>query len=510
MTGAPIATAVVALDPGGGQPLHRQLYDGLREAILHGRLALGARLPSSRQFALEHGVSRNTVALAYDQLRAEGYVRGAERSGTFVSLSLPDPAVSRRRPSPRPPTRRPARPLSARGTRLATLAGQTPQPSPIAPFRSGLPALDRFPRDLWARLTHRAWRDPSTPLGYADPSGHPALREAIAEYVSAARGARCTPAQVIVTNGSQQAIDLAARALLDPGDRVWVEDPGYLGSRAAVAGFDAQVVPVPLDREGLDVAAGIRRAADARLAIVAPSHQYPTGVTMSVGRRLALLDWARTADAWVLEDDYDSEFRYGTHPLPCLQGLDGDGRVVYVGTFSKTLTPALRLGYLIVPEALAGAFAALRHITDRHSATVDQAVLAAFIREGHFARHVRRMRKLYAERQAVLLALAGERLAGLLELQPAEAGLHVLGWLPPGVDDAAVARAGADAGLVLMALSRYATERPARGALMLGYAAFDGTRLMEGIEALRRVLLAMPPQRGAVTPAESPRRSVVA
>jgi GntR family transcriptional regulator/MocR family aminotransferase len=356
-------------------------------------------------------------------------------------------------------------------------------------FRAGIPALDAFPRALWGRLAARRWRESWITLGYCDPAGFAPLREAIATYAAAARGVRCTAEQVIVTAGSQQAIDLAARLLLDPGDRVWVEEPGYTGTRAALRAADACSVPVPMDAEGISVVDGERLAPNARMACVTPSRGYPIGVTMSAARRLALLAWAERAGAWVVEDDYDSEFRYAGRPLPSLQGMDGGGRVIYLGTFSKTLFPALRIGYLIVPPGLAGAFATARAAADRHSPTLEQAVTADFLAEGHFARHVRRMRTLYAERRDALLgALRPVTAGGLLELGPCDAGMHVLGWLPPGVDDRAVSAALLARGMEAAPLSRYCTEPPARGGLLLGYAAFSPATLRDAVPRLARVL----------------------
>jgi GntR family transcriptional regulator/MocR family aminotransferase len=293
---------------------------------------------------------------------------------------------------------------------------------------------------------------------------------------------------VIVVNGSQQGLDLAARVLLDPGDAAWLEDPGYTGVRAALLGAGARVVPVPLDGEGLSVADGERLAPDARMACVTPSHQYPTGVTMSAGRRIALLRWATRADGWILEDDYDSEFRYASRPLACLQGMDVDGRVVYIGTFSKTLFPALRLGYLVVPSHVADAFRAARAVLDRHSPTVDQAVLADFIAEGHFARHIRRMRQVYEERQGLLLEAGRALLDGLVELHRADAGMHLVGWLPRELDDGAMQDALGAAGIDTIALSHYAMRPCERGALLLGYAAFDRRAIRRGVERMAAVL----------------------
>jgi GntR family transcriptional regulator / MocR family aminotransferase len=291
-----------------------------------------------------------------------------------------------------------------------------------------------------------------------------------------------------VVSGSQQALDLAARVLLDPGDAVWVEDPGYMGARGALSGAGARLVPVPVDGEGLEVAEGIAREPGARLTCVTPSHQYPLGVTMSLGRRLELLGWANRSGAWVVEDDYDSEYRYTGRPLEALQGLDGEGRVLYVGTFSKVLFPALRLGYLVVPPDLIDAFVSARELTDRHPPTVDQVVLADFISEGHFVRHLRRMRALYAGRQAALVEEAARELGGLLDVYPTAAGMHLVGWLPEGVDDREATRRAANFGVEAPPVSLYGSLPGGRGGLMLGYAAFAEGEMRGGVRRLAAAL----------------------
>jgi GntR family transcriptional regulator/MocR family aminotransferase len=490
-----VPLTLVTLDPQAEAPLYRQLYDSFREAILTGRLPAGARIPSTRVLAAELDLSRNTVALAFGQLETEGYIEGLPRSGTFVSRTLPEALLRAQKPAPRPAQRARRAAPAARGAALAGTGLCPLEPVTGIPraFRPGVPAIDAFPRQLWARLSVRRWRGPDLPLAYNDPAGFRPLREAIAAHVVASRGAHCTADQVIVVSGSQQGLDLAARVLLDPGDSVWLEDPGYLGARAALVGAAARVVPVPLDREGLSVVEGERLAPKARMACVSPSHQYPTGVTMSAGRRLCLLRWATRADAWIVEDDYDSEFRYATRPLACLQGMDADGRVVYIGTFSKTLFPALRLGYLVVPEQVADTFRAARAVCDRHSPTVDQAVLADFIGDGHFGRHVRRMRTLYEERQAALVAAGRALLDGLVELAPAEAGLHLVGWLPPGASDQRAVAALKAGGIDALALSPHAMRPCARDALMLGYAAYDRRAIRRGVERMATVLHRLTP-----------------
>jgi GntR family transcriptional regulator / MocR family aminotransferase len=480
----------IVLDTSSAVPLHRQLYEGLRGTILAGRLRAGTRLPATRVLAHELRVSRNTVLNAFEQLLAEGYVVGKSGSGTYVSHVLPDdllqvPLSSVAQP-PAPAYRR----LSQRGALLAAtpVSVARDQGQPRA-FRPGLPAFDTFPFDVWTRLVARHWKQPPPELlSYGDPAGYRPLRAAIAAYLHAARGVQCTTDQVIVVAGSQQGLDLTARVLLDPGDRVWIEDPGYVGARGALRSAGAQLVPVPLDQDGLRVAVGVELCPDARMAYVTPSHQFPLGVTMSLSRRLALLDWARRADAWLLEDDYDSEYRYTGRPLPALQGLDSDARTIYLGTFSKVLFPSLRLGYLVVPADLAEAFVAARALADRHPPSIEQAALTDFIVEGHFARHIRRTRALYGERQAALLAAANHELAGLIELRAAEAGMHLVGWLPYGVSDTHSSQRAARAGVDAPALSAYALEPLERGGLLLGYAAVEQAEIWQGVQRLGKAL----------------------
>ena len=395
---------VLSINPRSRVPLHRQLYEEIRTAVLCGRLSSGARLPSTRALAADLAVSRNTVAGAFDQLLAEGYIEGRLGADTFVVQALPDELL--RVPHGVPaPTRDPAPApvLSRRGQMLAaTAVSPAPRDGSACAFRPGIPVLDAFPRDLWARPSARLYRHSASGLlSYGDPTGYPPLRRAIAEYLRAARGIDCFPEQVIVTSGSQQALDLAARVLLDPGDTAWVEDPGYGGARGALTAAGVRCAPVPVDAEGLSVTQGEALAPQARMAYVSPSHQYPLGVTMSLPRRMALLSWARRRGAWIAEDDYDSEFRYAGRPLAALQGLDPAGRVIYIGTFSKVLFPALRLGYLVAPAGVVDAFAAARALTDRHPPGPSQAVVAEFLSAGHFARHIRRMRTLYPDARAL-------------------------------------------------------------------------------------------------------------
>lgn len=489
-----VSFTTVSLDSSSPEPLYRQLYDWLRGAILTGQLRPGTRLQSTRELATELGVSRNTVMNAFEQLLAEGYLEGQVGSGTYVSRALPDDMLyipASRSRTPRLP--RKGRVLSERGAALATAAVNASQSSiAVRAFRPGTPALDAFPSEVWSRLLARRWRNPPRELlGYSTSAGYKVLREAIASYIGAARAVNCEPDQVIVVAGAQQALDLVSRLLLGTDDAAWIEDPGYLGTRAAFIGAGARLIPVPVDEEGLDVAAGEARAPDARLAYVSPSHQYPLGVTMSLARRLALLEWANRAGAWIIEDDYDSEYRYAGRPLAALQGLDKEGRVIYLGTFSKVLFPSLRMGYMVVPPDMVDAFAAARGVLSRFTPSMDQAVLADFINEGHFARHIRRMRTLYAERQAMLVETARREMDNLIEINPHEAGIHLVGWLADGIDDRKASEAAANEGVEAHALSSFSINHRTRSGLLLGYAGYDERQIRVGVRKLSTVLRAV-------------------
>jgi GntR family transcriptional regulator/MocR family aminotransferase len=495
--------ALADAGPPTSLPSYRRLYEQIRAGILSGQLAAGSRLPPSRALAVEAGVSRNTVLTAFEQLLAEGYLEGRRGSGTFVSRVLPDELLSPRTRSVASRDRRPvARRLSARGERIAA-APRVPLPSVVGmpdelpAFQIGLPALEAFPSELWSRLFSARMRRPGHELmRYGDPAGYAPLRKAIAAYLGTARGVRCTADQVIIVAGSQQALEFCARVLLDPGDPAWLEDPGYLGARAALVSAGARIVPVPVDDHGLDVAAGIAREPDARLAFVTPSHQFPLGSTMSLERRLALIDWAARTGSWVVEDDYDSEFRYVGRPLTALQGIDKHSRVVYVGTFSKVLFPALRLGYLVAPPDLVDAFTAAHLSADMHAHVLEQAVLTDFMTGGHFARHLRRMRVLYAERQTALVRDAEQLLGDSLRIRTSEGGLHLIGWLPEAQDDRAVAQRAAEYGVHVWPLSLHCLEPGLAPALLLGYAGVTPADIRAGLARLDRALRAQSTETG--------------
>jgi GntR family transcriptional regulator/MocR family aminotransferase len=468
---------LIALDPKSRDSLTRQIYRAIRDGILAGRLVGGLRLPSTRALANDLGVSRNTVVTAFDQLLAEGYVESRVGRGTRVSHTMPDHLLhARSRPRPRAVVSQAANAASARGALLVEHARRksSVEEGTIA-FVPGVPALDMFPWQTWSRLVaNRARELGAESAGYGDSLGWRPLREAVARYVAVARGVACTTEQVLIVGGSQQGLDLVARVVTDAGDSAWMEDPGYHGALGALAAAGLRVTGVPVDADGMSVAAGRVGAPASRLMYVTPSHQFPLGVTMSLSRRLELLAAAAEMRAWIVEDDYDSEFRYVSRPLTALQGLDTDGRVVYVGTFSKVMFPALRIGFVIAPLSLMPALAAARQFAGTQQAVLEQMVLADFISEGHFERHVRRMRGVYAERQQDLIDALRAECDGLVEASPAGSGMHLVGWLPAGVDDADVSRRAGARGVDAIPLSAFAVGRGAgRPGLVLGYAHVD-------------------------------------
>ena len=491
---AATAKPAIVLDTAAPLPVYRQIYDWLRRAIVSGQLEPGARLPSTRVLASELGVSRSTTALAYEQLVLEGYLEGKVGHGTRVAKLQPEQIFEvggtgrRRQQWSTQPLAQGG--LARRGQLLAALAwqadGDADQTGAVAnPFRVGQPDVDAFPYDLWARLLTKHARQSLHGVARDQrPQGHGPLREAIAAHIGITRGVHCTPEQIILTAGAQGALDLIARVLLDPGDSTWVEEPGYFGTTGALLGAGAVLVPVPVEGDGLAVEVGRQRCPEARLAVVTPSHQCPTGVTMSRGRRLALLEWAGESGAWIVEDDYDSEYRYGGRPLEALHGLDRAGRVIYVGTFSKVLLPSLRLGYLVAPPALVEGLLAARRLIDRHLPLLEQLALTDFLAEGHFARHLRRMRLRYLERRDALVESLRRELADAVEVSVPEAGMHLVAWLPPGVSGQTIATAAARQGLRVPTIAQFCLEPPQRDGLMLGFASATPEGLREGVRRL--------------------------
>jgi GntR family transcriptional regulator/MocR family aminotransferase len=510
--GAGGLSPLLRVDRGSSQPLHAQIYAGFRAAILERSLRAGERIPSTRTLARELGVSRIPALNAYSQLLAEGYFESRTGAGTFVSSSLPGLMEERAEERPVATGRARGAARSRNGARsgggVARASGKTNSRRQLAARTAALPqhekpvwfggtgafsfsqpGVDAFPLHIWSKIVARYWRNvPVSALEYGDPMGQRSLREAVATYLRTSRSVRCEWQQIMIVSGSQQALDVTSRVLLDVGNPVWIEEPGYWLARNILTSAGCRIVPVPVDRDGLNVAAGIAMCRNARAAIVAPSHQFPLGATMSASRRMQLLEWARRESAWIIEDDYDSEYRYDSKPIASLQGLDHSERVIYVGTFSKVLFPALRVGYVVMPPDLMPHFIAARHAMDVGPAHMYQSVLADFLNEGHFSRHIRRMRQIYGERRDVLINCIREQLGGVLEVHGAEAGLHLTVTLPRGAKDRAICTAAALKKLWLWPLSPTYIGANARHGFILGYAGTTATEIPAGVKRLREVL----------------------
>ncbi len=469
------------LDEDPGTPLYRRLYRALRAAILEGRIR--HRLPSTRRLAADLGVSRNSVAAAFDLLQAEGYLSGRVGSGSYVADHLPDqaPVPPTLSAAPVPAPRRLAR-------RVASLPAGFHEDQPAAPFAVSAAAWADFPWPVWSRLLARPWRRPAPALvASIDRAGLPALRRAVAEMLGATRAMSCSPDQVLITAGSQQALDIACRLLLDPGERVMVEDPGFFGMDAAILAAGGVPVPQAVDGEGMLVPGDL---SGIRAVQVTPSRNFPLGSILSLSRRLALLQAASAADCWILEDDFDAEFRYAGRPLASLFGLDRDRRVLYAGTFSRTMFPALRLGYLVVPEALIDPARAIREAADGGIGTPAQAALAAFIAEGHYGAHLRRQRLKLAEARSVLTELLLAKLGELLEIVPTDGGLSLTALFRGDVDDTQAVASLAALGIAARPLSSFYRAGPARAGLVLSFAGWSRAAIEETLERMAKGRLA--------------------
>lgn len=484
----PRATVSIAslgtLDRGAGQ-VGRQIARALRAAIAKGELRGGEFLPSTRALSASLGVARGTVTEAFEQLQAEGYLKAQIGAGTRVAGTLVEPQPPVRTPRGRGSQTAPIE-LPPRARRLAEIAASF-TPMPEVPFAIAVPGGEIAPDDNWRRLGNRVRAArAAAPSSYGDPRGVMELRQAIADYVRTSRAVHCTPEQVVITAGTQQGLFLAGRVLLSSGDQVWAEDPAYPGMTAVLDDLDLVTTRVPVDAQGIDVDAGLAACPNARAAFVTPSHQYPLGMPMSMARRNALVTWAQRRNAWIVEDDYDSELRYAGHPFPSMQGLD-PARVIYLGTLSKVLFPSLRLGYIVAPLPLIDAFAGARALLDRHSPTADQHVLAAYMREGLFEAHIRRIRGVYATRRATLIAALARHMPDDVMLQPSDQGMHLLLWLPRGTDDVRLAKAALAEGIVMRPISPMYRRAPQSG-LMLGFGGFAPEELETTVVRLRKVM----------------------
>jgi GntR family transcriptional regulator/MocR family aminotransferase len=489
-----IAFEMVRLDRAAAEPLHQQLYRQIRDELRSGNFSRSSsRLPSSRTLAAELGVSRITVNLAFSELHEEGYLITKAGSGTFVADPLPDAFLNAGKAGLSPQAEQETRVSNRVNKILDRRVGREFDlgPTGVAPgvlLASGIPAVDEFPIAIWERLRAQVLaKKGANLLRYGSNRGDADLRAAVAAYLCDFRGAHCHPDQIVIVAGMQQAMLISAMAVLDPGDRAWIEDPGFHQARRVFALAGATIVPRPVDAEGI-VIQGAPSRPPPKIIYVTPSHQFPLGVTMSLKRRKALLAFAQTRGAYILEDDYNAEFRFSGPPLPCLQGLDRTGRVIYAGTMSKILYPSLRLGYLLVPPPLADAVAKLRTAIDQHSPTIDQATLARFISEGFYLSHVRRMRRIYSERRAVFIEQFNKLLGDRFTLEIADAGLHALAWFRSEKDLALLQRAETMLGVKISPLSFFCIDAKLPPALVLGFAAWSPAQIREGLGRLARAL----------------------
>lgn len=481
----------LALDRATSLSLHRQLADGLREAILRDKLPTGSQLPSTRKLATDLGLGRNTVISAYEQLVSEGFLVARTGDGTRVAAVTPHQLTPKRRRETTASKNRPQRTLSRIGTLLDT-ADQRFERSNNAAFTTGLPALDAFPNKLWARLVGRAIRQaPLTALGPQEPGGYSPLKQTIAAHLKLTRGVECRPEQILILPGAQAALDITARLLLDPGDEAWIEDPCYLGARGALKAAGARLRAIPVDDQGMNPTTAIGRSESSRqpgLIYVTPSYQFPLGVTMTLERRLALLEFARRHNTWILEDDYDSDFRYQGRPLAALQGLDTDGRVIYAGTFSKTMFPSLRAAYIVVPPGLIDPFHAAVRTTGQTTPMFVQVALHDFIENGYYRSHVRKMHRLYEARQAAFLKAIGAHLDDFLEVKAGQAGMQLVAFYRDGRHRARVEEHAARHGINVRCLSNYYLGTPGRPGLFLGYAAVAERQMVSSVRRLGKAL----------------------
>ncbi|WP_040005656.1 MocR-like pyridoxine biosynthesis transcription factor PdxR [Fibrisoma limi] len=480
------------LDRSSPTPLHQQIYTFIREAIGDGRLKANYRLPATRVLAGDWGISRNVVLLAFEQLILEGYLCSKTGAGTYVAACRSDDLPIR-------PAAKASRPQSKRAElttysllRRASdelISGCSVDREAIQPFQVSVPSYRDFPFSIWSNLAMQVYRGLHIQhLGYDDAGGYWPLREAIAEHVQVNRAVRCTAEQVVIVQGTQQALYLAGSLLLQPGDPFWMEDPGYQGAVACLRAAGGIPCPVPTGPAGFDLDYALQHHPNARVVYLTPSHQYPLGGTLPYPTRKRLLDWAAQHEGWIIEDDYDSELRYSGRPLPSLQGLDQAGRVVYIGTFSKTLFPALRIGYIILPDAsTARLFIRAKALLDRQNPVVEQMILARFIQEGHFQRHIRRMRQLYKTKQTWLLE-ALQTVPDQCHTSASDAGMHLVAWLPTHLDDRTVSSELATRGVTAPPLANYTLAHRQPPALLLGYSAFTKDQLETAVATLTAVL----------------------
>ncbi|MEH6630723.1 MAG: PLP-dependent aminotransferase family protein [Halopseudomonas aestusnigri] len=483
----------IKLDPNSQSPLYRQLYIGIRKLILSGDLAPGTKLPASRTIATELEISRTTVINTIEQMISEGFLETRRGSGTYVTQRLSEMTEFYQtsvEDDPESDEEDPNLSLSKRGQGYADLPHQY-EPEGIYTFRPSQPAYELLPHDIFSRLTNRYQRKPKDEyLTYSDRGGYMPLREAISSYLKTSRSVRCTPEQIIITSGTQTALNLASQLLIDPGDSVWMEDPGHTAARCVFQGSGAKVVPIPIDEHGFNPALCPEEDKNnpVKLAYVTPSSQHPLGRRMPLTRRIKLLEWAQQNNTWIFEDDYNSEFRYTGRPLSALQGLDKSGRVLYVSSFTKILYPGLRLGYMVVPKSMSEIFAHASTILQRSTPLLSQQIIADFINEGFFATHMRKMRKVYHQRQQILLEAAEEHLKGLVEISAVDQGFHCNGWLPDHADPEMVEATLRAAGYAVNNIDYYCMEPYQRKGIMIGFAGTPEDKIPEGVKGMAKIL----------------------
>jgi GntR family transcriptional regulator/MocR family aminotransferase len=476
------------IDKKANSTLHHQLYGQLKTGLYEGMLRQGDRMPSSREMSSELGVSRNIVLQVFEQLTMEGFFEARTGAGTFISDDIAKLSYRKKQTPglPQSPAHTVANPYGLNGAFRDHVSAL----EPLIPFQQSVPLVTEFPFDTWARISAAVHKNMHLlHLGYDDAQGYPPLRKALADHLRISRSINCAPDQIVITNGTRQSLHLAAEMLLNKGDQCWAEDPCYAGATSAIRRFGGQICAVPVTAQGMDVAYAIKNYPKARLAYVTPSHQFPIGSTMSLSERAKLLNYAKENRMWIIEDDYDSEYRYSSRPIPALQGMDTHGNVIYSGNLSKVLLPALRISYMVLPtHAMARMFATAKSVTDGQCNIITQAIASEFISRGHFSRHIRRMRLLYKKSQDELVSLVNRHLKGILTPAPVEAGMHMIAWLPEGVDAAAVANKAADSGIILSPVSHYCINATYPNGLIIGFSGFTYVEMETAVLRLKKAL----------------------
>jgi GntR family transcriptional regulator/MocR family aminotransferase len=473
-----------------GQTIHRQLYEQLKKGIYEGMLLPGDRMPSSREMSAELKISRNSVLQVFEQLMMEGFFETLTGSGTFISKNIGHFSKPKRSPPGVNPAKIPdlktVRDFGLNGA----FKGSESITEPILPFQQSVPMISEFPFATWARISAEVHKKMHTlHLGYDDAQGYFPLRKAISDHLRISRSIKCDPDQVLIVNGTRQALHLAAEILLNKGDQCWMEDPGYPGALSAIQRFGGEICPVPIAKNGIDLDFAMHHYPNAKLAYVTPSHQFPMGNTMALSERIKLLNWARDNNMWIIEDDYDSEFRYSSRPIPALQSMDDNENVIYSGTFSKVLLPALRLGYMVLPtKIIARQFAAGKSVIDGQNNIITQAIVSEFIRQGYFSRHIRKMRLLYKKNQDDLVALIKLHLNDWLTPVPVEAGMHLIAWLSVAIDAELIAKEASKEGLIIHPVSQFCIQSDYANGLILGFSGFSFNEMEAGIIALKKML----------------------